>query len=171
MNKGLSVFMNVMLSECCSNFARLFLRVFIGVLMLSHGIAKIENFDLMVDTFPDPLGMGRAISLTLILLAEVGCSILLVVGLMTRLAVLPLIFGMVIATFFTYPVITLSNIELPMLYLGIYITILMLGPGKCSIDYLLKRAYSVKLIEEGQAAKASREVKEETISGAAEPEN
>ena len=47
----------------------------------------------------------------------------------------------------------------------------MLGPGKCSIDYLLKRAYSVKLIEEGQAAKASREVKEETISGAAEPEN
>ena len=171
MNKRLSVFMNIMLSECCSNFARLFLRVFIGVLMLSHGIAKIENFDLMVDTFPDPLGMGRAISLTLILLAEVGCSILLVVGLMTRLAVLPLIFGMVIATFFTYPVITLSNIELQMLYLGIYITILMLGPGKCSIDYLLKRAYSVKLIEEGQAAKASREVKEETISGAAEPEN
>ena len=61
MNKRLSVFMNIMLSECCSNFARLFLRVFIGVLMLSHGIAKIENFDLMVDTFPDPLGMGRAI--------------------------------------------------------------------------------------------------------------
>ena len=134
--------MDIMLSERCSGIARLFFRVCIGILMLTHGIAKIENFNLLSHAFADPLGWGRVVSLVLIILAEVGCSILLIVGLMTRLAVLPLIFGMAVAAFFTPPVITLSTVELPLLYLISYIVILLLGPGKCSIDYLLKKAYS-----------------------------
>lgn len=53
------------------NAARLFFKVIYGVLMLTHGFAKIEHFDTLVDTFPNPLGLGR-VTLPLIILVEVG---------------------------------------------------------------------------------------------------
>ncbi|MFR5955158.1 MAG: DoxX family protein [Odoribacter splanchnicus] len=70
--------------------ALLFLRLFIGGMMLSHGWAKLASFSTLSATFPDPLGVGSTLSLLLILFAEVGCSCLLIFGLMTRLAALPL---------------------------------------------------------------------------------
>ena len=73
-NKFIQMTQTFLLSECCSNAARLFLRLFVGILMLTHGIAKIENFDTLVDTFPDPIGLGT-LTLPLIILVEVGASI------------------------------------------------------------------------------------------------
>lgn len=81
--------------------ALLFLRLFIGGMMLSHGWAKLASFSTLSATFPDPLGVGSTLSLLLILFAEVGCSCLLIFGLMTRLAALPLMFGMLMG-FFRY---------------------------------------------------------------------
>ena len=78
-NKFIQMTLTFLLSECCSNAARLFLRLFVGILMLTHGIAKIENFDTLVDTFPDPIGLGT-LTLPLIILVEVGASILVMVG-------------------------------------------------------------------------------------------
>ena len=135
--------MTFLLSECCSNAARLFLRLFVGILMLTHGIAKIENFDTLVDTFPDPIGLGT-LTLPLIILVEVGASILVMVGFLTRLALIPLIFSMIVAAFLTFPTFALATSELPLMYLGIFITLLLAGPGKCSIDYLLDKAYNRK---------------------------
>ena len=77
--------------------ALLFLRLFIGGMMLSHGWAKLASFSTLSATFTDPLGVGSTLSLLLILFAEVGCSCLLIFGLMTRLAALPLMFGMLMA--------------------------------------------------------------------------
>ena len=82
--------------------ALLFLRLFIGGMMLSHGWAKLASFSTLSATFPDPLGVGSTLSLLLILFAEVGCSCLLIFGLMTRLAALPLMFGMLMAFFVTH---------------------------------------------------------------------
>lgn len=79
--------------------ALLFLRLFIGGMMLSHGWTKLATFSVLSATFPDPLGVGSTLSLLLILFAEVGCSCLLIFGLMTRLATLPLMFGMLMAFF------------------------------------------------------------------------
>ena len=127
-NKFIQMTQTFLLSECCSNAARLFLRLFVGILMLTHGIAKIENFDTLVDTFPDPI----------------GASILVMVGFLTRLALIPLIFSMIVAAFLTFPTFALATSELPLMYLGIFITLLLAGPGKCSIDYLLDKAYNRK---------------------------
>ena len=137
-NKFIQMTLTFLLSECCSNAARLFLRLFVGILMLTHGIAKIENFDTLVDTFPDPIG------LPLIILVEVGASILVMVGFLTRLALIPLIFSMIVAAFLTFPTFALATSELPLMYLGIFITLLLAGPGKCSVDYLLDKAYNRK---------------------------
>ena len=109
-----------LLCERLSDWAKLGLRVFIGFMMLTHGIAKIEQFDTLKSTFPATMGMSSELSLILIILVEVGCSSLVLFGFMTRLAVLPLMFSMIIAAFFTFSPISLSTAELPLLYLGIY---------------------------------------------------
>ena len=90
-----------LLCERLSDWAKLGLRVFIGFMMLTHGIAKIEQFDTLKSTFPATMGMSSELSLILIILVEVGCSSLVLLGFMTRLAVLPLMFSMIIAAFFT----------------------------------------------------------------------
>lgn len=109
-NKFIQMTLTFLLSECCSNAARLFLRLFVGILMLTHGIAKIENFDTLVDTFPDPIGLGT-LTLPLIILVEVGASILVMVGFLTRLALIPLIFSMIVAAFFDIPYIRFGYIR------------------------------------------------------------
>lgn len=121
-----------LLCERLSDWAKLGLRVFIGFMMLTHGIAKIEQFDTLKSTFPATMGMSSKLSLILIILVEVGCSSLVLLGFMTRLAVLPLMFSMIIAAFFTFSPISLSTAELPMLYLGIYTFILLAGPQRSS---------------------------------------
>ncbi len=107
-----------LLCERLSDWAKLGLRVFIGFMMLTHGIAKIEQFDTLKSTFPATMGMSSKLSLILIILVEVGCSSLVLLGFMTRLAVLPLMFSMIIAAFFTFSPISLSTAELPMALFG-----------------------------------------------------
>ena len=107
-------------------------------MMLTHGVAKIENFSALKANFPDPVGLGAGFSLLLITCAEVGCSLLVIVGLVTRLAVIPLIVGMCVAAFLTFPGFTMAASELALLYLSIYITLLIAGPGEYSLDELLR---------------------------------
>lgn len=112
--------------------ALLFLRLFIGGMMLSHGWAKLASFSTLSATFPDPLGVGSTLSLLLILFAEVGCSCLLIFGLMTRLAALPLMFGMLMAFFVIHGADPFAVRELPLLYLGVYVFLLWGGAGSYS---------------------------------------
>lgn len=51
-----------LLCERLSDWAKLGLRVFIGFMMLTHGIAKIEQFDTLKSTFPATMGMSSELS-------------------------------------------------------------------------------------------------------------
>lgn len=82
------------------NGGLLLLRLFAGGMMLTHGWAKLSSFTDLSVTFPDPLGVGNTFSLVLNVFAEVGCSLCLILGFVTRLAVLPLIFNMAMAFFY-----------------------------------------------------------------------
>ena len=68
------------------------LRVLFGVLLLSHGIAKVDDFAALSEVFPDPLGLGSRISLTLAIFGELFCSVGFIVGAFYRLALIPMIF-------------------------------------------------------------------------------
>lgn len=114
----------------------LLLRLFIGGMMLTHGVAKLSGFEALSTTFPDPLGIGSAASLVLSLLAEVGCSLLLIFGIFTRLAVLPLIFNMCIAVFVVHAGGAFQMKEMAVMYLAIYILVFFLGGGKYAVDRL-----------------------------------
>jgi len=118
------------------SFGILVLRVAICAMMLTHGLAKLSNFSAMSQTF-NPIGIGGALSLSLVIFAEVFCSIALLLGLFTRLAALPLIFAMCVAAFVTHGGQPFAAMELALLYLTFYTVILITGPGRFSIDRLL----------------------------------
>jgi len=113
----------------------LLLRVAFGCFMLVHGIQKVMGFGEMAEAFPDPLGMGSKLSLTMAIGAEVGCSILLILGLGTRLAVVPLAFTMIIALFVIHSGDPWKVKELAAIYLATYAVIFVAGPGTFSLDH------------------------------------
>lgn len=115
----------------------LILRFMVGGAMLSHGIPKLMAFATLKETFPDPIGVGSMFSLMLSIGAEVGCSLLLILGLFTRLAVLPLAFTMLMAFFVIHASDPFAVKELAMMYFMIYVAIFSLGGGNYSVDRLI----------------------------------
>ena len=136
-------------SSCCTSssehsqqIGKLALRLLVGGFMLTHGLPKLQNFEFLSTVFPDPIGVGSSLSLGMIVFAEVVCSILLMLGLFTRFASIPLIIGMGVAAFFIHANDPFSGKEMALLYMGIYVVIALIGGGKYSIDYLLRNQYA-----------------------------
>jgi putative oxidoreductase len=120
-----------------ANFALLILRLWIGVeMMVLHGVDKLMNFSTASPDFPDPLGIGRTASLTLVVFAEVFASLLLVVGLFTRFAALVLIIDMTVAFVLIHKGALSGEHsgELAFLYLLVYFVLFLAGPGRVSAD-------------------------------------
>ena len=57
-----------------SSWLLLAARVVFGLLLMSHGIAKLQHFEALSATFPDPLGVGSRVSLVLAVFGEVVCA-------------------------------------------------------------------------------------------------
>ncbi|MCO6045042.1 DoxX family protein [Aeoliella sp. ICT_H6.2] len=113
------------------------MRVAIGCLMLVHGTQKVMGFGQMADVFPDPIGMGSQLSLIAAIGAEVGCSILLILGLGTRLAAVPLAFTMLVALVLVHSADPWNVKELAAVYLSVYVSLMLTGPGEFSLDHVL----------------------------------
>jgi putative oxidoreductase len=116
-----------------------FFRVGASALMLTHGLPKLEKLIQGNFKFADPIGIGAFPSLLLATFAEFFCSVLIILGLGTRLASIPIIITMGVAAFIVHANDPFSKQEFPMLYLLVYITILVLGGGKYSLDRLISK--------------------------------
>ena len=119
------------------NFAMFILRVALGVLMLSHGYGKLIHFNGMKGSFINFLGLGSAISLMLDIFAEFFCSIFLILGLFTRLAVIPILIAMSVALIKVHHGDLFGAGERAAIYIACSITILFCGPGKISADGMI----------------------------------
>lgn len=114
----------------------LILRVGAGGLMLTHGTPKLlKLFGSEEIAFADPFGVGMGITLALAVFAEFICSILVILGLGTRLAVIPLIATMSTAAFLIHAADPFQRKEMPLIYLLIFVVLLITGAGKHSLDF------------------------------------
>lgn len=126
-------------SDAGLNIGLLLMRVMSGATMLkNHGWKKISNFDSIVQKgFADPLGIGVKASLSMAIFAEVFCAVLIMIGLLTRLATIPLIIAMCVALFIAHQGQIFGEGESAAIFLTIFITILLTGPGKYSMDKII----------------------------------
>ncbi len=121
------------------------LRVAVSLMMLSHGIPKALEYDMLVHSFPDPLNVGTEMSLRLILFAEVGCSGLLLLGVFGRFASATLFIAMMVAAFAHHLNDPWATRELALLYAAVYASLTLTGPGSLSIDgWLAKSVFETK---------------------------
>jgi len=133
--------LNIIRNKSSIDLGLLILRVFLGLAMcFGHGLGKWDMlFSGEEIKFADPFGIGVLPSLVMAVFAEVICSILLALGLLTRWALVPLIITMVVAVFIVHISDGFGVMEKALLYGIGYITILLAGPGKFSMDAFLKR--------------------------------
>lgn len=120
--------------------ALLLARISIGGLMLSHGLPKIERlFGGEAVQFASVFGLSATFSLVLVIFAEVICSVLILIGLGTRLAAIPLIITMLVVVLHIHSDDPFSAKELPVHFLLMYVVLLIMGSGKYSVDAIISR--------------------------------
>ena len=128
--------------DTLEDLGRLLLRLAFGGMMLTHGVPKLLGFAEKMDGFPDPLGVGSTLSLTLAVFAEVVCAGLVVLGAFTRLAVVPLIVTMLVAAFIVHADDPFGRKELALAYGLAYLAIGLLGAGRFSVDARLPARFA-----------------------------
>lgn len=106
--------------------------------MMSHGWAKLMNYSHLATQFADPFGFGVEPSLILAIFAELVCAALVVLGLFTRLALIPLMITMATAFFIIHGADPFQKKELALMFLGIFVTLFISGPGRYSVQEFFK---------------------------------
>lgn len=133
----MSRFFSTKYNEGALDFSLFLLRLTGGGLMFHHGFDKLIHFTQRVNNFPDPLHIGSTLSLSMTIFGEFFCSVLVVFGLLTRLAAIPLVIICIVAAFIVHKGQVTGDGEMATLYLAMFLTMLFVGPGKFSLDRLL----------------------------------
>jgi putative oxidoreductase len=117
--------------------AMLILRLASGILMMNHGYDKLVHFGEYQHKFMSFLGIGGTLSLALVVFAEFFCTLFLILVLFTRLASIPLIITMAVALFDAHNGMFFGDGEMAALYMACYLVLLLVGPGRISIDNMI----------------------------------
>lgn len=123
-----------------------FLRIFVGVVMASHGWQKIQNFAAIVEGFTN-MGMPAPKVMTgLAIAGELGGGLGLIAGLLTPLAALGVFCVMAVAVFRVHLPHGLfakdGGFEYPGTLLFVALYFMVRGGGPISLDHLFCRGKS-----------------------------
>lgn len=123
-----------MQNKFVQNVGLALLRIVPSAMMLVHGIPKFQKIISGNLEFVDPLGIGAAPSLFLAVLGEVLCPILIIIGFKTRFVAIPAAMTMFVAAFIQLRADNFDTKEKAILYLIFFVVIILLGPGRYSLD-------------------------------------
>lgn len=119
-------------------FGLLLGRILFGGMLATHGYDKLMAFSTLSTQFPDPIGFGSTVALSLVIFAELFCAVAVMFGLFTRLALIPIIFNMFMAIMVAHQGSIFKG-ELPALFLFAFVVLFIAGPGRCSIDQIFAK--------------------------------
>lgn len=126
--------------KCACHIGLLVFRIGLGGMILAHGYPKLlALFGGEGSQWMNPIGIGSTLSLSLCVFAEFVCSIAVMLGFLTRPAALVLAINFCIIAC-TYREGTSAEMnELVLVYLLSFVTLMLTGPGRLSLDRLLFR--------------------------------
>lgn len=124
--------------EQARDIGLLFLRVSGGLFLLSvHGLPKLLDFTAQLQLIEDPFHLGAHLTLILAIFAEVLCPLLIVAGVLARLACLPILFVLLVALLVVHPQWSVAEGQFGWLLLILFTTVLIAGPGRLAIPVRL----------------------------------
>lgn len=126
-----------------THLGRMFLRMYTGLMLM-----QLSTRQLMAVSAPELIAGNTLGSAWLIAIAviDIVCAFLFMAGFFTRLMILPPLVIMIIAQIqlalqlsyaIPFPPHWEAQIWLPTMFIGIFLFMLLVGPGKISIDYFL----------------------------------
>jgi putative oxidoreductase len=129
--------LSTQLSDRKINICLLVLRSGVALLMMPHGYQKLVHYAEKKNEFMQFMGMSPALSLALVIFAELFCAGFLAIGFLSRFALIPLVITMGVAVFEAHSFDIFGEGQLAFVYLISYFILLYAGPGKISVDQLL----------------------------------
>jgi putative oxidoreductase len=113
----------------------LLFRLLAGFALLRvHGLEKIVNYQEEVRSIPDPFGLGGEVNVAIAIFSDVFCALLVMGGLFTRLAALSVLCTTLVGLLFVHINDPWHGKDVPMVYSIMFLVILLLGPGRYSLD-------------------------------------
>lgn len=113
----------------------LFLRVSGAMLLLwVHGLPKLLNYSTQLQSIEDPFHLGPNLTLMLAIFAEVLCPLLIMAGVLVRLACLPILCVLLIALGVVHPQWSLAEGQFGWLLLIIFTSLFIAGPGRLALN-------------------------------------
>ena len=113
----------------------LFLRVSGGLFLLCvHGMPKLLDYTAQLQLIEDPFHLGAHLTLILAIFAEVLCPLLVVAGVLARLACLPILFVLLVALLLVHPQWTVAEGQFGWLLLILFTTVFIAGPGRLALN-------------------------------------
>lgn len=139
---------NFLITGKYEDVGKLVIRLLFGLsLAINHGWPTFSNIlSSKTGEYPDPLELGPEMTMILMGTSEFIFALMVVVGLFTRISVIPIIVGFTVAFFVHHATDPFGVKELSFLYLGAFTSIFFLGPGKFSLDYLLFKNAAIKVL-------------------------
>ncbi len=139
---------SILFKTIFKDLAILLLRVFAGALLIHHGFEKLNDINNFADAFVRPLHLPFPVTLSYVAAAsEILGSWSLIIGLGTRLGASAILGTMSVAIY--HALVTsgfnIYLLELLALYFSSAISIILLGPGKFSADYLINEIFINKI--------------------------
>ena len=126
------------LDTTLTNVGLLVLRAVFGLLLaFGHGWGKLSHFSEMAANFADPFGFGGPFSLGLTVFAEFFCALAVALGILARVATLPLIIMFLTVVLIIHGDDPWPRQEMGLMYLIVFVTVLLTGPGKYSLDNMI----------------------------------
>lgn len=115
----------------CQDLGLLFLRGSGALFLLwVHGLPKLLDYSGQLKLIEDPFHLGGQVTLLLAIFAEVLCPLLIIAGVLVRLACLPILAVLLIAMVVVHPEWTLFEGQFGWLLLVIFSSVLIAGPGR-----------------------------------------
>ncbi|MBQ5727085.1 MAG: DoxX family protein [Alistipes sp.] len=119
-----------------SDVAVLFLRLFIGGVVLLHIIGKLQTYDNVVLTYRHILGFDGATSFAIVTILEGLFAAMIMIGVATRFAasMMIIVSAMAIAEALLPGGLPTDHAKLYFVYMGIYMTLVISGGGRFSFQ-------------------------------------